>query len=318
MSASWRPPPTPSSYLTANSIAATRLKYEPVERLPRAGRHSRRLARHAGDGVDRMAEQVAVVDAGAAAERPHRLAQLGLRRACRRRPPAALGRGSPRAARSSTVSTRGWRISSNSCSGNCASSACDQRDGGLAGRVRDRRAARRSGSRPSREGNRRAPQVRLRRLPAFLTPDPPGERACGGARTAYSLDDRDVQFACGGGRSSFLRGPFRATFSDQRGICEKSPSRPSASRTSSSSRSRFARTAGPRPSRARRRRSARRRRERARPTRATRATLAVDRDLAQLHGQRALRVLLAAGRGRPLGRVAAALPASRCARVYAV
>src|SRR5215211_6280565 len=47
-----------------------------VERRPRARRHARRLPRHAGDCVDRMPEQVAVVEAGTLAEVAHRFAHL--------------------------------------------------------------------------------------------------------------------------------------------------------------------------------------------------------------------------------------------------
>jgi hypothetical protein len=47
-----------------------------VERWSRAGRHARRLAGDPGDRVDRMPEQVAVVDARALAEVAHRLAHL--------------------------------------------------------------------------------------------------------------------------------------------------------------------------------------------------------------------------------------------------
>ena len=49
-----------------------------VERRPRARSHGRRLARDAGDGVDRLAEQVAVVETCPAAERAHGLAELRL------------------------------------------------------------------------------------------------------------------------------------------------------------------------------------------------------------------------------------------------
>src|SRR5207244_11969983 len=41
-------------------------------------RHLRRHPRYPGDRVDRMAEDVAVVQAGRAAEHPHRLAELRL------------------------------------------------------------------------------------------------------------------------------------------------------------------------------------------------------------------------------------------------
>ena len=78
MSASFRPLPIPSSYLTANSIASIRLKYAVSSAGRAPGRHLRRLARNAGDRVDRMAEEIAVVDLRAAAQLAHRLAQLGL------------------------------------------------------------------------------------------------------------------------------------------------------------------------------------------------------------------------------------------------
>ncbi len=54
------------------------LEVRGVERRPRARRHRRRLARDARDGVDRLAEQVAVVETRPAAERAHRLAELRL------------------------------------------------------------------------------------------------------------------------------------------------------------------------------------------------------------------------------------------------
>jgi hypothetical protein len=44
----------------------------------RAGRHPRGPTGDARDRVDRMAEQVAVVDAGAPAESPHGVAHLGV------------------------------------------------------------------------------------------------------------------------------------------------------------------------------------------------------------------------------------------------
>ncbi len=47
-----------------------------VERRPRAGRHPRRHPGDLRDRLDRMAEQVAVVEPRAAAERAHRLAHL--------------------------------------------------------------------------------------------------------------------------------------------------------------------------------------------------------------------------------------------------
>src|SRR5207302_10583186 len=54
------------------------LEVRGVERGPRPGRHLRRHARDARDGVDRLAEQVAVMKLRAAAERPHRVAKLRL------------------------------------------------------------------------------------------------------------------------------------------------------------------------------------------------------------------------------------------------
>ena len=78
MSASASPEPTPSSYLTANSIADIRRKYASFSGGRAPGFIFARLARHLRDRVDRVAEQVAVVELRAAAEGAHRLAQLGL------------------------------------------------------------------------------------------------------------------------------------------------------------------------------------------------------------------------------------------------
>src|SRR5207237_8366264 len=54
------------------------LEVRRVEWRSRPGRHLRRHARDARDGVDRLAEQVAVVELRAAAERPHGVAKLRL------------------------------------------------------------------------------------------------------------------------------------------------------------------------------------------------------------------------------------------------
>ena len=78
MSASFSPLPIPSSNLTANSIASIRLKYAVSSAGRAPGRHLRRLAGDARDRVDRVAEEVAVVDLRPAAQLAHRVAQLGL------------------------------------------------------------------------------------------------------------------------------------------------------------------------------------------------------------------------------------------------
>ena len=78
MSASSSPLPTPSSYFTANSIASIRLKY--VESSGARAPGSMRAATPATREIESIGwpEQVAVVDARAAAELAHRVAQLRL------------------------------------------------------------------------------------------------------------------------------------------------------------------------------------------------------------------------------------------------
>ena len=78
MSASWRPRPTPSSKRTANSIASIRLKYAELSGGREPGVIVAAMPGDARDRFDRLAEQVAVVEPRAAAERAHRVAQLRL------------------------------------------------------------------------------------------------------------------------------------------------------------------------------------------------------------------------------------------------
>ena len=81
---------------------------------------------HARDGVDRVAEEIAVVNARAAAEPAHRVPKLGVDErvdhdGCM---PARAQHG-PLEVRDRLGSV--CRTSSNSCSGNCASSASTSR-----------------------------------------------------------------------------------------------------------------------------------------------------------------------------------------------
>ena len=78
MSASWRPCATPSSKRTANSIASIRLKYAELSGGREPGFIFAAMPGDARDRLDRLAEQVAVVEPRAAAERAHRLAELRL------------------------------------------------------------------------------------------------------------------------------------------------------------------------------------------------------------------------------------------------
>ena len=76
MSASSSPRPTPSSYFTANSIASIRLKYVESSGARAPGSMRAATPGDARDRVDRVPEQVAVVDACAAAQLAHRVAEL--------------------------------------------------------------------------------------------------------------------------------------------------------------------------------------------------------------------------------------------------
>ena len=127
MSAAASPPPIPSSNLTANSIAAIRLKYARVQRVPRRpepsappARRSWRSRRAPGRGCRSSA--ASPCGRSRAARRAARA-----RRSCRRRPPGRPFARSTTNRRSSTVSTRGCRTSSNGWSGNWASSAATSR-----------------------------------------------------------------------------------------------------------------------------------------------------------------------------------------------
>ena len=288
------------------------------ERLPRARGHPRRLPRDACDGVDRMAEQVAVVDARAAAERPHRLAQLGLHERVDddgRPPSGAVHR------EREVVDGLDARVADllELLLGELRLEREDEPDGGLAGRVRDhvQLDGRGHGHRVRVIGGR--PRCGSGGCPPSLTPDPPGGARLRRRPNGVLTETIETsQFACGGDRNSprSRAGCSRATFSDQRGICERSPSRPSVSRTSSRSRSRFARTRG---SSAITSTSSKKRSSSgasSAPDASDARTLAVDRDLAQLLGQRALARPPARARDRPARpRPPSALPASRSARV---
>ena len=72
------PAPDPVVVLDRELDRLDALEVGLVERGPCARRHPRGHPGDAGDRVDRVPEQVAVVDAGAAAELAHRLAQAGL------------------------------------------------------------------------------------------------------------------------------------------------------------------------------------------------------------------------------------------------
>ena len=93
MSASSSPPPIPSSYLHRELDRLDPLEVRLVERRARARLHPRGDAGDPRDRVDRMAEEVAVVDARAAAEPPHLVAQprLDERVDHHRRPAACAG-----------------------------------------------------------------------------------------------------------------------------------------------------------------------------------------------------------------------------------
>ena len=146
-----------------------------VQRRPRARLHPRRLARDARDRVDRMAEQVAVVQLRASAERAHRLAQLGLdervdddrrrapssgrRRAAgrrRSRPADAGSRGTPdrgtapRAPARDAVPSRRW--SRRSCAARPRAPAQPTRVDALAFRREPDRALGRRRAAPRRQG----------------------------------------------------------------------------------------------------------------------------------------------------------------------
>ena len=78
MSASWSPARDAVVVLHRELDRSHALEVGRVERRPRAGRHLGRDARDTRDGVDRMTEQVAVVQAVAAAERARGFAELGV------------------------------------------------------------------------------------------------------------------------------------------------------------------------------------------------------------------------------------------------
>ncbi len=77
MSASWRPAADAVVEADGELDRLHALEVGRVERRARARRvHLRRHPRDAGNGFDRLAEQVAVVELRAPAERPHRVAEL--------------------------------------------------------------------------------------------------------------------------------------------------------------------------------------------------------------------------------------------------
>jgi len=78
MSASARPRPTPSSKRTANSIASMRLKYAELSGGREPGVIFAAMPETRADRLDRMSEQVAVVELRAPAESAHRVPQLRL------------------------------------------------------------------------------------------------------------------------------------------------------------------------------------------------------------------------------------------------
>ena len=78
MSASSRPAPDPVVVLDRELHRLHPPEVRLVERMADARGHARGVPRDAGDRVDRVAEQVAVVQPRAPAERPHLLSEVGV------------------------------------------------------------------------------------------------------------------------------------------------------------------------------------------------------------------------------------------------